>query len=74
MDISESPLEAIVVIGEFFVIQSQGMKNCGMEIIDSGDLIDGFVSKIIRGTVGVGIFYSGSGEKCSEAIGIMVSP
>lgn len=72
MDIGKAAFEAIVVIGQAFVIETEEVEDGGVEVVDGGDVFSGFVAEVIGGSVGVGGFDSGSHEPGGEAVGVMV--
>ena len=73
MDIGKAAFEAIVVIGQAFVIETEEVEDGGVEVVDGGDVFSGFVAEVVSGSVGVRGFDSGSHEPGGEAVGIVVS-
>jgi hypothetical protein len=51
VNISEATLEAVVVVGEAFVVEAKDIEDGGVEIIDRGDIVDCLVAKFVRGSV-----------------------
>ena len=49
--ISQPMIASLVSIGELFVINTQTMKNGGMQIVNLHSIFDGLITELIGGTV-----------------------
>ena len=71
MDIGKPPLDAIVIVGEFFVVQAQEVQHRGMKVIDRADILNGTAAELIRGSITHATFHSGTHQPDRESIGIV---
>jgi len=47
VNIGEAAVDTVVVISKLLVIQSEQMENCGVKVVNGGDILNGFASKLI---------------------------
>ena len=73
VDVGEAALEAVVVVGEAFVIEAQEVEHGCVEIVDGRDIDRGFVAEFVGGAVAEGRLDAGSGEPGGEAGGIVIA-
>ena len=73
MDVGESALDAIVVVGEFLVIEAEKVQERGMKIVRGDDILAGPEAKLIGGAVARAAFHAGAGEPSGEAVGVVVA-
>ena len=74
MDVSESALDAVVVISKLLVIEAEEVEERGMKIVRRCDVLAGFEPKLIGGAVAGSAFHPGTGKPSGEAVGIVVAP
>ena len=74
VDVGEAAFEAVVVVAEAFVIETEEVQDGGVEIIDAGDINGGFPAELIGLAMvsGSGL-HAGSGEDAGEAAGIVIA-
>ena len=49
MDIGEASLDAVVVVGESFVIDTEELQDCGMVVIPMHGLVNSFPADFVGG-------------------------
>ena len=74
VDVGEAAFEAVVVVAEAFVIETEEVQDGGVEVIDAGDIDGGFPAELIGFAMvfGTGL-HAGSGEDAGEAAGIVIA-
>lgn len=73
VDVGESSFQAVVVVGETFVVEAEEMEDGGVEVVDADGVLFGFGAEVVGGTVAVAFFNSGSGEEAGEGVGVVVA-
>ncbi len=73
MDVGESSFEAVVVVGEAFVVEAHEVEDGGVEVVDGDGVFFGFGAEVVGGAVGVSFFDSGSREEAGEGVGVVVA-
>lgn len=73
VDVCEATFEAVVVIGEAFVVEAEEVEDGGVEVVDGDGVFFGFGAKVVRGAVAVAFFDAGSGEETGEGVGVVVA-
>ena len=73
VDVGEAAVEAIVAEGEVFVIDSQKVKEGGVEVVDAGRVFCGCESKGIGGSIGCATSDSTTGHPIGEACLIVIT-
>lgn len=73
MYIRQTAFDAVVIDAQAFVIQPQQVQNCGVQIVDGADLVDGLVTEFVGGAVAEGAFDTRSGHPRGEAVRVVVA-
>src|SRR5262245_6185266 len=71
--IRQPHMTAVEEIGYPFMIQSQQMKNSGVQVMTGHDLLLGFVSEFVRRSDLLSTFDSGSRHKDGHCVGVVVA-
>ena len=66
MDVGESALDAVVVVGEFLVIEAEKVQYRGMKIVRSDDILAGPEAKLIGGAMARAAFHPGTGQRAKR--------
>src|SRR6185312_3288404 len=74
MHISEPPANAVMLVGQAFMVEPKQMENGRVEVVDRNDVLDRLVAEVIGGAEAESRADPGAGEPGREAVGIMVSP
>ena len=74
VDVGEAAFEAVVVVGEAFVVEAEEVEDGGVEIVDGSDVFFRFPAECVGGAMGVAALDAGAGEPGGEAFGVMVAP
>lgn len=72
MDISQAEIPTSMFVSEFFVIQSQLVKDGCMQVVEMDLVLDGIVTIIIGGTVTDARFDASARKPHGKAMGIMI--
>ena len=72
--VGETALDAVVVEGEAFVVETEEVEDGGVEVVRGDGVVRGLESKLIGGAVAHAAFHSGTGKPSGEAVRIMVAP
>ena len=73
MNIGESAVDAIVVKRQLLMIETQQVKNGGMQVINGTDRIHGLMAKFVGGSMREGSLYTSTREPYGEPVWIMVA-
>ena len=73
MNIGQAEVPSSVPEGESFVIHSQQMEDCGVEVVDVNFSLAGEETVLVGGTVGSSALHATAGEPHGETIGIVIS-
>ena len=73
MHVGEAKLAAGVPVGQPLMIQSQSIKQRGMQIVHVDGFFDGAITKFIRSTVGQAAADTAAGEPHGEGLGMMIA-
>jgi len=63
----------VVVVNEFLVINSEKVKDRGVEIVNTHPIFDGVIAKFIRCTIHRPSLYASPGEPHGKTCGSMIS-
>ena len=74
MHVGEAALDAVVVDGEVFVIETEEVEDGGVEVVRGDGVVRGLEAKLIGGAVAHAAFHSGTGKPSGEAVRIVVAP
>ena len=72
VDVGEASLEAVVIKGQPLVVEAKKVQDCGVQIVDGGDVLLSLPAKQIRCTVCVTALDASAGKPSGEAVGIVV--
>jgi hypothetical protein len=72
-DIRQSPLDAVVFEGEFFVVQPQQVKDRRVEVVERVGVFDRLFAKLIRLAGADPRFDAGAGQPAREAVGVVIA-
>ena len=73
VDVCEPALEAVVVVGEAFVVEAHEVKNGRIEVVNAGGVFFGFGAEVVTGAVAMTFFDAGPGEEAGKGIGVVVA-
>lgn len=73
VDVGEAAFEAVVIVGQFLVVQAHQVQERGIKVVDAGFVHCGFESEFVALTVAVAFLDSGAGEKASERVGVVIA-
>ena len=73
MDVCEPALEAVVVVGEAFVVEAHEVKNGRIEVVNAGGVFFGFGAEVVTGAVAMAFFDAGPGEEAGKGVGVVVA-
>ena len=73
MHIRETALDPVVLEGQSFVVETEEMKDGGIEVVDGEDIFDGLASEFIGHAMAETAFHAGSGKPAREAVRIVVA-
>lgn len=73
MDVGESEVPTIISEGEFLVVESEQMEECGMQIVHMDFILYGMVAEFVGFAKGEAGFYPSSSEEQGETIGIVIA-
>lgn len=73
VDVCEPALEAVVVVGEAFVVETHEVKYGRVEVVDAGGVFFGFGAEVVTGAVAMAFFDAGSGEEAGKGVGVVVA-
>src|SRR5258705_1110112 len=74
MNIGQTALDAVVIIAEPFVIEPKQMEQGGVKVVNGGDILHRFITKVVGGPVAEPALHAGAGKPNGEAMWIMVAP
>ena len=74
MDVCQSAVDAIMVVGEPFVIKAEQVEDGSVKIVHGGDILLGLPAEGIGRSIRVGGVDAGSGEPSGEARGVVIAP
>ena len=73
VDVGEASLEAVVIKGQPLVVEAKQVQDCGVQIVDGGDVLLRLPTKRIGSTVSITALDAGPGDPGGEAVGIVVA-
>src|SRR6266545_6986343 len=73
VDIREPALDAIVVESQSRVIQTQQMKQRGVQVVDGAGVLDRLVTKFVGGAVAEPAFHARAGQPDGEPVRVVVA-
>src|SRR5262245_20256962 len=73
LHIGQPTLQSIVIVGEPLMVEAEKVKDSRVEVVDSDDVLHGFVTELVRGAVAEAFLHAGAGQPASETVGIVVA-
>jgi hypothetical protein len=73
VDIGEPATDAVVIVGEFLVVEAKEVEGGGVEVVDGDGILGGLIAKFVGDTVGGAGLDAGAREPAGEAVGVMVA-
>lgn len=73
MHVRQPAFGAVVVEAELFVVDTEEVEDGGVEVVDGGDVFDGFVAEFVGGAVAEGGFHARAHEKRGKPAGVVVT-
>jgi hypothetical protein len=74
VNVGEAAFETVVVVAEFFVLETEEVQDGGVEIIDAGDIDGGFPAKLIGLAMMFGSgLHTGPSENAGEAARVVIA-
>src|SRR5690348_13573759 len=73
MDVGQAAFGAVVVERQAFMVETKNIQDCGVEIVNSGNILDGFVAELIGGAVAEAALNTGAGQPNCEPLGVMIA-
>src|SRR5262249_59006662 len=73
MDVGQAEVAAGVAVGELFVIESEEVKYCGVQVVHMDLLLDGLETQVVGCAVDVASLDAAAGHPHGEAVVVMVA-
>lgn len=73
MDVGETTFDAVVIVAEAFVVQAKEMEKGGVQVVNGGDILDGFEAEIIGGSVAEAAFHARPRKPDGKPVRVMVT-
>src|SRR5437870_4568445 len=73
VNVGETAFDAVVVVGEAFVIQAQQMEDRGVEIVKGCHVLHRLVAKLVGGPVTEPLLYTRARQPDCESVRIVVA-
>src|SRR5688572_5625532 len=71
--VGEAALDAVVVVGEPFVVDTKKVEDRRVEVVDFDRLLGGFPADLVGVSVGEAVLQPGSGQPGGKGLGVVVA-
>src|SRR5688572_24182133 len=74
LHVGEAEISTCIAVGQLLVIDTELVKDCGVQIVDRDTVFNSLKPKFVRSAVGKAALHPSAGEPHCIAIRIVVSP